>query len=310
LALLAVMAVVAGYFLSANFDTLWPGRTAPSVADARNADPQEATQPTPNDEVASAGSRSAPSGDSAAATPDPQKTVAEPTDADRPSADTAETPRATEDRSASGSQLPASGRSGGQAAPNAETRGEITSERRAQSSAPPAQREPAPPAATTDRRQTAPVESDPRQQRPVEPEPAPLPSAADPVGEPPADDVSGSWTMINQVASTSYNRFKDLKIGYRLQLEQTGNRVTGHGLKWMENGREIASGSRTPITLDGIIEGRRLELRFSERGTRRASGGMFLMQLADDGSLHGTFTSDAARSSGSSQARRMNSARE
>jgi hypothetical protein len=111
--------------------------------------------------------------------------------------------------------------------------------------------------------------------------------------------------MINQVASTSYNRFKDLKLGYRLQLEQSGNRVTGYGLKWMENGREIASNGRTPIMIEGIIEGRRLELRFTERGARRASGGMFLMQLTEDGSLHGSFTSDAARSSGSSQARRI-----
>ncbi len=108
--------------------------------------------------------------------------------------------------------------------------------------------------------------------------------------------------LTNQVERSSMNSFKDLTLGFRMELVQTGNRVRGHGVKWLENGRPLASRSRTPMTVDGMIEGRRLALTFTERGARRISRGRFEMQLADNGWLHGRFSSDAARSSGRAQA--------
>jgi hypothetical protein len=90
-----------------------------------------------------------------------------------------------------------------------------------------------------------------------------------------------------------------------MQLVQTGNRVRGHGVKWLENGRPLAARSRTRITVDGMMEGRRLALTFTERGARRTSRGSFEMQLAADGSLDGRFSSDAARSSGRAEAVRI-----
>jgi hypothetical protein len=118
----------------------------------------------------------------------------------------------------------------------------------------------------------------------------------------PSDNLSGWWVFTNHVEQSSIHSFNDLTLGFRMQLVQTENRVRGHGVKWLENGRPLASRSRTPITVDGMIDGRRLSLTFTERGARRISRGSFEMQLAEDGSLYGRFSSDAARSSGRAQA--------
>jgi hypothetical protein len=111
--------------------------------------------------------------------------------------------------------------------------------------------------------------------------------------------------MTNQVQSSSYAAYRRLRLGYRLQLQQHGSRITGQGQKWSENGRRIPGATRTPITVDGVIEGRRVALRFVERGHRRTSGGSFDLMLANNGLLAGTFESDAAHSRGSSSAQRV-----
>ena len=123
----------------------------------------------------------------------------------------------------------------------------------------------------------------------------------------PKDDLSGWWMLTNQIEQSSRTSFSDLSLGFRLRLDQTGNRVRGHGFKWLENGHPVALPNRTPIIAVGTMEGSRLVLTFTERGARRTSSGSFEMQLADDGSLHGRFSSDAGRSSGSAQAVRMSS---
>jgi hypothetical protein len=137
------------------------------------------------------------------------------------------------------------------------------------------------------------------------PEPAPREDATPEVSAGVAasiDNLSGSWIFTNQVERSSKHSFNDLTLGFRMQLVQTGNRVQGYGVKWLENGRPLVSRSRTPITVAGTIDGRSLALTFTERGARRITHGSFEMQLAEDGSLHGRFSSDAARSSGRAQA--------
>jgi hypothetical protein len=123
----------------------------------------------------------------------------------------------------------------------------------------------------------------------------------------PKDDLSGWWMLTNRVERSSANSFNNLRLGFRLRLDQTGNRVRGNGVKWLENGRPVALRNRTPIVVAGTMAGTRLVLTFTERGARRTSRGTFEMELADDGSLAGRFSSDAARSSGWAQAVRMSS---
>jgi hypothetical protein len=72
----------------------------------------------------------------------------------------------------------------------------------------------------------------------------------------------------------------------------------------METGKAIPPRSRTPIVIEGIRRGDRLELRFTEHGTARTSTGTFVLELGADGALRGQFASTSANSTGSSIARR------
>jgi transcriptional regulator with XRE-family HTH domain len=121
---------------------------------------------------------------------------------------------------------------------------------------------------------------------------------------PEANDLSGPWTMTTRVESSGYKNFTGLRLGYQLQLRQEGNEIRGEGRKMIENGRPVGARGRTPITLRGTRDGNLLTLTFMERGARRASEGTFVLQLADNGTLRGRFSSDAAQSAGSVEARR------
>lgn len=119
------------------------------------------------------------------------------------------------------------------------------------------------------------------------------------------ENLSGWWVVTNRIEQSDLDSFKDLTLDFRLQLDQSGTRVRGQGVKWKENGRTIGTRARRPISVDGTLEEGRLALTFTEQGVRRTSHGSFEMQLAEDGSLRGRFASDAAQSSGSARAVRM-----
>jgi hypothetical protein len=121
-----------------------------------------------------------------------------------------------------------------------------------------------------------------------------------------ASDLSGWWEMTNRIEETNYSQYKGLRLGYRVQLEQEGNRITGRGQKWTEEGRTIPASGRTPITVNGKIEGRKVILSFTEHGAKRATNGGFTWTLAADRSeLRGSFWSTAAKTRGRSTAVRM-----
>jgi hypothetical protein len=136
------------------------------------------------------------------------------------------------------------------------------------------------------------------------------PAQRNPSGGGPSENVTGWWTVTNEVQATSYERYRGLRLMYRLRLQQDGNRISGHGQKWAENGHPIPRASRTPIEVSGTIEGRRLVLTFTERGFRRVSGGAFELEVMEHGRLGGTFQSDAAQSQGTSVAQRAEGSQE
>jgi hypothetical protein len=112
--------------------------------------------------------------------------------------------------------------------------------------------------------------------------------------------------MTNTIRSTNYEDYKGLRLGYRVQLEQDGDRIVGRGQKWSENGRTLPASARTPLTVTGTVDGRGVHLEFTERGAKRTTNGSFSWTLsADRTALRGTFRSTAADTSGSSLARRM-----
>jgi cytoskeletal protein RodZ len=116
--------------------------------------------------------------------------------------------------------------------------------------------------------------------------------------------LAGFWTLDTRVESSSLREFEGLQLGYRLELLQDGARITGHGVKTTENGDAIGSTAQTPITIAGTLDGRRLTLTFTERGTERESHGKMILDVYEDGVLRGRFSSNAAQSSGTAEARR------
>jgi len=113
-----------------------------------------------------------------------------------------------------------------------------------------------------------------------------------------ADTVSGAWNFSSKVESATVADYQNLMLGFQVDLEQRGNRVVGQGRKVSENGVVLPERRRTPIQVEGTLEGNRLALDFTEVGARRKSAGHFLLYLAEDGSFRGRFRSEAAKSAG------------
>ena len=118
-------------------------------------------------------------------------------------------------------------------------------------------------------------------------------------------DLSGKWNVVNIINNTSYQSFQNLRIGFALSINQNGTRFTAEGRKVSENGRSLPEESRTPIQLQGFIDGDRIEATFSEQGATRRTNGRFVWKLDRAGrALTGTFASSAAKTSGRSTAKR------
>ena len=148
--------------------------------------------------------------------------------------------------------------------------------------------------------------------RPHEPEPASSQVVASAESTPrpaPVDksrDLSGKWTVINSVDTTAYRSFKNMKIGFDISIDQKGSTFTGKGTKISENGRSLPANSRTPIHVEGSIDGDTIEATFTEDGAARQSNGIFVWRIDKSGrGLTGKFATSAARSSGKSAAIRL-----
>jgi hypothetical protein len=120
-----------------------------------------------------------------------------------------------------------------------------------------------------------------------------------------ADGLTGAWSLTARIEASDAEAFNNLNLAYRIQLQQDGDRITGRGLKWMENGKAIPARSQTPIEVEGIRRGDRVELRVTEHGLERPGTGTFVFDVGADGTLRGQFASTSDNSSGSSIARRV-----
>ena len=114
-------------------------------------------------------------------------------------------------------------------------------------------------------------------------------------------DLTGEWHVINTVQKTGYKSFDNMKVGFRLKINQQGKEFTGKGEKFSENGRTLAAANRTPINVTGSIDGDKVVATFVEDGRMRKTNGRFVWKLQNGGDeLAGTFVSTAANSSGRS----------
>jgi cytoskeleton protein RodZ len=139
---------------------------------------------------------------------------------------------------------------------------------------------------------------------PIE-EHAPLLAATEPAPVVPGASLEGTWALATEIESSSLRRFEGLRLEYRVELRQNGGRVEGTGRKISENGVSLRGRRQTPIAVHGTIDGGRLKLTFGEQGARRSSQGTFDLVVEHAGVLRGSFASEAARSTGVVEARRL-----
>ena len=147
----------------------------------------------------------------------------------------------------------------------------------------------------------------------VSPTPSGTSSTPQPVGESKSTDpvvtkdnpinLTGEWRLTNTVTESTYRPYLNLKLDYRIVITQQGQAFTGNGEKVREAGQNLPPSRRTTISLKGLVHADRVEATFTEKGSRRPTAGRFVWQLESDGSrLDGSFSSEAARSQGSSVA--------
>jgi len=118
-------------------------------------------------------------------------------------------------------------------------------------------------------------------------------------------DLTGNWTVVNTIEQTSYQAYKNMKIGFNVSINQSGKDFTGTGEKISENGQTLPATSRTPIVVKGTVDGDKVEATFSESGAARKTNGRFVWRIdKSSGGLTGTFVSNAARSRGKSAAKK------
>jgi len=138
------------------------------------------------------------------------------------------------------------------------------------------------------------------------PVPEPQPEVKEVAAEPEhrvakVQDLTGEWQVINTVQTTAYKSFDNMKVGFRLRIDQQGKEFTGKGEKFSENGQTLPAANRTPIHVNGSIDGDKVVATFVEDGRMRKTNGRFVWKLQNGGDkLAGTFVSTAANSSGRS----------
>jgi eukaryotic-like serine/threonine-protein kinase len=161
------------------------------------------------------------------------------------------------------------------------------------------------PSATPARRPPA---REPELAKPIAPvervrQPPPEPAAeAPPASDAPKADFSGRWDLRQEPDATSD---QPMTLGYRVNLLQDGNRVHGRGFKTIENGVTLLPSERTPIDIEGRIEGNELVLNFTDISRDVTSRGTIRYRLGPGGALRGRFSRDDAAGSGSSSAHRV-----
>lgn len=117
---------------------------------------------------------------------------------------------------------------------------------------------------------------------------------------------SGEWEITNTFEVTSYSKYQGMTLGYRVFIIQQGSIFTATGEKCWEDGVPASSQGKSPIRLEGTIEGNRIVAIFTEEGARRTTTGSFEWWISDDhNTMRGTFKHTAASSSGRTVCERM-----
>jgi hypothetical protein len=118
-------------------------------------------------------------------------------------------------------------------------------------------------------------------------------------------DVSGSWALAADIEIGSDATSQAARLGYVLDLQQVGNRITGTGRKVTENGQAVDESDQVTLKVAGGIARDRLTLTFTEHSINHIGYGRYVLILQNDGTLLGRFASDVPRVGGTVAAARQ-----
>jgi hypothetical protein len=119
--------------------------------------------------------------------------------------------------------------------------------------------------------------------------------------------LSGLWSFESETRSTSYNRYKGMKLTYLVLLWQEGNTIYGSGEKVREDVsgtvRSYTGAQRSRVEIRGHLTKRyitksEIVLHFHEYGEKRQSSTMQTLKILDKTKMEGTYASTIANSCG------------
>lgn len=127
-------------------------------------------------------------------------------------------------------------------------------------------------------------------------------------------NISGQWYFVNETQDTTYEKFKGLKVYYKVMLVQQGNLISGHGEKIKDelDGEvtEYSGANKIPIKITGYLKQNfiskdKLNLYYSEEGVNRISSTFHNLIRFNDTKMVGSFDSTIANSSGKTNYSRL-----
>ena len=120
-------------------------------------------------------------------------------------------------------------------------------------------------------------------------------------------NLSGRWYFVNEIESTSYPKFKNLKVYYTVLLMQEGDKIYGTGEKIKDELNGVTSKyngkERIQIQISGYLRNNfllkdTLNIHYIEAGTLRSSSTLHNLVRFGDEAMGGRFVSTIADSEG------------
>ncbi|HSZ86496.1 MAG TPA: hypothetical protein VK787_10720 [Puia sp.] len=124
----------------------------------------------------------------------------------------------------------------------------------------------------------------------------------------PRRNLTGEWDAEICIVETSYTKYKNLRIEYKIHLIQKGYEISGSGEKIKDikpDGTQIIfeREKRVNIYIDGYYERKyfqksKVYLNILEDGRKRKTRATYCLKLERNNCIVGTFQSTAANTSG------------
>lgn len=111
--------------------------------------------------------------------------------------------------------------------------------------------------------------------------------------------ITGQWILLDTVDESSNSQYLDSVHRFSLQLEATGNQLTGRAEKQSSDDKNMIDAEKSQITIKGDLKDRLFKATFEENGKIRGTHGKFVWRFSKDyRAFEGSFESTAAKTKG------------